>query len=282
MVTQARAEAAGRQAKSQVEGSEKYKGMARLGYASRGVVYLIVGGFAILAAVGGGGDTKGTKGALQSLLGEPFGMVLLGLIALGLFAYAAWRAVQAIADADGHGTDAKGLAIRGGLAVSAVTHTLLAIFAVSLMFGGGGSGGGDQGTQTWVAKLMGEPYGVWLVGLIGAAIAGAGIAHAIKGAKAKFEKRFKPGYDKMGWVRPVCRFGLVARGVVFLIIGGFFVHAAWTYDPSKAKGLSGALASLQQQPFGQILLGIVALGLLAFGIYSIVEAVYRRIGVQDA
>lgn len=279
MVTQARAEAAGRRARSEIEGSEKYKGLARLGYASRGIVYLIVGGFAVLAAFGGG-KTTGTKGALESLLGETFGIALLLVLTLGLVAYALWRAVQAIADADGHGTDAKGLTIRGGLAVSAVTHLLLGVFAASLIFGGGGGGsGGDQSTQSLVAKLMEQPYGVWLVGIVGLTVIGAGIAHIIKGAKAKFEKRFRPGYDHMGWVRPLCRFGLIARGVVFIMIGGFIVIAAWRYDPEQAKGLAGALQSLQRQPYGQVLLGIVAFGLVAFGLYSIVEAVYRRIGI---
>ncbi len=138
-----------------------------------------------------------------------------------------------------------------------------------------------KGTQGLVAKLMEQPFGVWLVGIVGIAVFGAGVAHIFKGVKAKFEKRFKPGYDKKGWVRPVCRFGLVARGVVFLIIGGFIVVAAWQYDPQEARGLAGALQTLQQQPYGQVLLAIVAFGLLAFGFYSIVEAVYRRIGVND-
>jgi len=286
MATQVKAQAAGQRAMSEAGDSDKYKWLARLGYASRGVVYLIVGGFAVTAAFGGG-KTTGTKGALESLLGEPFGIALLVVLTLGLVAYAGWRAVQAIADADGHGTDAKGLAVRGGLAVSAVTHIILAIYAASLTFDGSGSGSGSGGgsggggTQGWVSTLMEQPFGVWLVGIAGAAIAGAGIAHIIKGVKAKFEKRFSSNYNKAGWVRPLCRFGLVARGVVFMMVGGFIINAAWQYDPSEAKGLSGALDSLQQQPYGQVLLGIVALGLVAFGTYSIVEAVYRRIGMEQ-
>ena len=280
MVSQAQAEAAGRQALAEAKDSGKYKGLARLGYASRGVVYLIVGSFAVLAAFGSGRTTD-TKGALTSLMGGPWGIALLALVALGLLAFAAWRAVQGIADADGHGRDGKGLVIRGGLLVSAVTNLLLALFAVSLIFGGGGGSGGDGGTQSWIAKLMEEPFGQWLVGIVGAAVVGAGVAHIIKGWSAKFDKRFKPGYDKLGWVRPVCRFGLIARGVVFMIIGSFIGIAAWRYDPQQARGLSGALQALQEQPYGQVLLGIVALGLVAFGLYCWVEAVYRRIDVAQ-
>ena len=115
--------------------------LARSGYAARGIVYVIIGWLALVAAVGPGGQTTGSKGALQSMLGEPFGKVLLAIIAVGLLGYVAWRATQAIRDTDHHGTDPKGLAVRGGLAVSAVTHTLLAVFAISLIFGLGGSGG---------------------------------------------------------------------------------------------------------------------------------------------
>ena len=285
MSTQARAEMAGRQAADEAKSSDTLRLLARLGYAARGVVYLIVGSLAVMAAWGSGGQTTDTKGALQSLLDEPFGLALLAVLALGLLAFAGWRAVQAIADPDDQGTDGKGLAIRAGLAVSSVTHLLLAAFAASLAFGvqafggGGGTGGGTGGggTQGWIAQLMQQPYGVWLVGLVGVAVFGAGIAHIIKGWKAKFDKYFKPGYDKKGWVRPVCRFGLIARGFVFLIIGGFIVVAAWQHDPQEARGLSGALETLQAQPYGQILLGVVALGLVAFGIYCFVEAAYRRL-----
>jgi hypothetical protein len=241
---------------------------------------MIVGSFAVLAAFGGG-QTTDTKGALQSLMGGPWGVALLCLVALGLLAFAAWRAVQAIADADGHGRDGKALVIRGGLLVSAVTHLLLAIFAVSLIFGGGGGSSGDGGTQGWIAKLMEQPFGQWLVGVVGVAVVGGGIAQIIKGWTAKFDKRFKHGYDKFGWVRPLCRFGLMARGVVFLFIGGFIGIAAWRYDPQQARGLSGALQALQGQPYGQVLLGTVALGLVAFGLYCWVEAVYRRIDVTQ-
>lgn len=281
MATQARAEAAGRRIVSEAQNVDKFKTPARLGYAARGGVYLIVGALAVLAAMGSGGETTDTKGALQSLMGEPFGMVILALVAVGLLAFSGWRAVQAIADVDRHGSDAKAWVIRGGLLVSAVTHLLLAVFAASLIFGvGGGSGGaGGGGTQGWVAQLMQQPYGVWLVGLVGAAIVGAGIAQIIKGWQAKFEKRLDVSYDKLGWIRPICRFGLIARGVVFGIIGGFIIVAAWQHDPQEARGLSGALETLQGQPFGQVLLGIVALGLVAFGVYCFIEAAYRRLGI---
>jgi Domain of Unknown Function (DUF1206) len=252
--------------------------LARSGYAARGVVYLIVGYFAVLAAFGSGGGTTDTKGALTSLLGEPYGQVLLGIIAVGLFGYALWRLIQSLGDTDGHGTDAKGLAVRGGMIVSAMANTLLAIFALSLIAGWGtGGGGGDSGTQNWTAWLLQQPLGRWLVGLVGLAVIGAGIAHIVKGWQSRFEKYLRMDRDKLDKARPICRFGLIARGVVFLIIGGFLIVAAWEFSSAEARGLQGALETLQQQAYGWLLLGIVALGLVAFGVYSIVEAIWREI-----
>ncbi|HEX6144566.1 MAG TPA: DUF1206 domain-containing protein [Geminicoccaceae bacterium] len=254
--------------------------LARAGYAARGVVYIIIGYFAVLAAWGGGGgQTTDSKGALLSLLDEPFGTVLLGIVAVGLIGYALWRLIQGAMDTDGHGSDAKGLAIRGGLLISAVTHVLLAIFAFSLIFGwgSGGGGGGGGGTQDWTAWLMRQPYGRWLVALVGLAVLGAGIAHIVKGWKAKFEKYLRMDRQKLDTARPICRFGLIARGVVFLIIGALFLVAAWQIDPSQAQGLAGALQTLQEQAYGWVLLGVIALGLVAFGIYSLIEAIWRNI-----
>jgi hypothetical protein len=116
--------------------------LARIGYAARGVIYVIVGSFAALAALGRGDETPDSRGALVELLNAPFGKILLGMVAAGLVGYALWRAVQALLDADDHGTDMRGLVIRSGLAVSAVTHAALAVAAVGLIFGWGTGGSG--------------------------------------------------------------------------------------------------------------------------------------------
>lgn len=251
--------------------------LARGGYAARGVVYVLIGWLALVAAAGAGGRTAGSKGALQSMLGEPFGKVVLAIIAAGLLGYVAWRATRAIRDTDDHGTDPKGLAVRGGLAVSAVTHTLLAIFTIGLIFGFGGSGGESGGTEDWTAWLMQKPFGQWMVALVGCAVAGAGFAHICKGWQAGFEEHLEWSSDEQRIGRPICRFGLVMRGIAFLIIGGFLIAAAWQADPNQARGLSGALQMLQEQFFGWALLGIMAVGLIAFGVYSLIESVYRKV-----
>ena len=267
---------------------ERLPALARMGYAARGVIYVIVGGLAALAAWGGGqtaggGQATDSKGALLELLGAPFGKLLLALIAVGLLCYAAWRVAQAGFDADRHGTDAKGLAIRIGLGVSAVIHVGLAVFALSLItgWGSGGQSSGDESSREWTAWLMSQPYGRWLVAAVGLAVVGAGLAHLVKAYKASFVARFDMNPDERRIIVPVSRFGLTARGVVFIIIGGFFLLAAIQQDPNEARGLSGALRALQDQPYGWLLLAVVAVGLVMFGAYSLIEARYRRIQVPD-
>jgi hypothetical protein len=239
--------------------------LARAGYAARGVIYLIVGGLAALAAWGSGGRTTDGRGALIELLNAPFGKLLLAVVAAGLVCYAAWRSAQALLDADDHGTDTKGLAVRAGLAASAVIHLGLAVFALSLVAGwrsGSAQGGEDQASQEWTAWLLSQPYGRWLVVGVGIAVLGAGVAHFVKAWQARFERQFVMNANERRVITPLSRFGLAARGTVFLVVGGFFL-----------------LAALQNQPYGWMLLAVVALGLMAFGAYSLIESWYRQIHI---
>lgn len=252
---------------------------ARIGYVARGIVYLLVGGLAALAAFGQGGQTTGSRGALERLLTAPLGDFLLAAMALGLVGYAVWRCIQAIADTDHHGLGPRGVAIRGGLLVSATTHLLLAVFAISLIFtlggtSGGGSEGGSQGLASW---LMKQPFGRWLVTIVGIVVIGAGVAHGFKGAKATFDRHFNMPEHTQKWAYPLCRFGLIIRGVVFVLAGSFFVLAAYQFDPDEAGGMAEVFDSFRSQPFGTWMIGFVAVGLFAFGVYSVLEAIYRRV-----
>jgi Domain of Unknown Function (DUF1206) len=255
--------------------------LARLGYAARGAVSLIIGVLALLAALGRGGGATGSKGALQALFSQPLGAVLLGAVALGLFGFAMWRAFQSLLDADGRGTDAKAIMVRIGQAVSAIIYVGLGVFALSLLFGWGqGGGGGEDSARDWTAWLLAQPFGRWLVGGVGLAVAGAALGMGYKAWTASFRQHLAA--DAPGWVTSLGRVGYVARGIVFLVIGGFLLLAAWQSDASEARGLGGALAALQAQPFGQALFGLVAAGLAAFGAFEFAEARYRRIGAPDA
>lgn len=248
--------------------------IARWGYAARGVVYLIVGGLALLAAIGSGGRTTDTKGALSEILGQPFGHILLALVAFGLMSYAIWRGVQAVWDSDRHGNDIKGLTIRAAFVVSSITHLGLAFSALSLVFGWGASGDDSKQHLGW---LLTSTAGQVAVGVAGLVVIGVGIAHAYKGLVVDFEHRFDLERLTRRWLLPVCRFGLIARGAVFVIVGGFLTVAAWQAKAEHIKGLDGALNAVAEQPYGPVLLAVVALGLFAFGIYGVTEAWARRI-----
>jgi hypothetical protein len=254
--------------------------MARCGYATKGVVYVIVGVLAVMTAIGAGGATKDSSGALATIAQQPFGRILVGLTALGLFGYVIWRFVQAVLDPERKGTDVKAIFARIGFAISGIVYASLAFLAGRMALSGGGGGGGDSSKQALTAKLMSQPFGIWLVGIVGAVVIGVGLYHFYRAYKAKFMADYQSGAmsaTERQWAKRIGRFGLSARGVTFAIIGFFFISAALRADPSQAKGLSGALDTLARQPYGPWLLGLVALGLVAYGVYCFSQARYRRI-----
>jgi hypothetical protein len=256
--------------------------LARLGYGARGVVYGLVGGLALLAASGSGGQTGGSRSALQTLLSQPFGKVWLFLIAIGLLGFCVWRIAEAVTDADRHGSDAKGLGVRGAHLVSGVIYAGLALSAFGLALGSGGGGGGeDQAAQGWTAWLLSQPFGRWLVGLIGAGVMGAGLGFIWKAWRGDVAQHLALPAERRDWFVSLGRMGFAARGVVFVMIGGFLILAAWRSSSEEVHGLGGALQALQQQPYGWILLGLTALGLFAFGVFGLIQARYRRIDAPD-
>lgn len=259
---------------------------ARVGYAMKGVVYLIIGWLAVQLAVGAGGRTTDQRGALQTVYAQPLGKFLLGVVAIGLIGFAIWCFLQAWFDTEGKGKDAKGIIARIGYAVVGVTYALLAFGAFQLVAGTGSSTTSKSttsSTQDVTAQLLKQPPGVALVVILGLITLAVACYLFYKAYSAQFQRRLqltglsaqlKKGLIFLG------RFGYAALGVVFSIIGIFFIVAAVQHNPHEAKGLDSVLQTLlQQQPFGPLLLGIVALGLIAYGIYSFVEARYRRVGV---
>jgi hypothetical protein len=262
--------------------SNPVEALARFGYGARGVVYGLVGGLALLAAIGSGGQTGGSRSALQTLLTQPFGKLWLVLIALGLFGFCAWRVLEALTDADRRGSDAKGWGIRGAHLISGIIYAGLAVSALNLALGREGSGGGeDKAAQDWTAWLMSQPFGQWLVGFVGLAVAGAGLAFIWKAWRGKVAERLSLPGDKRDWFVTLGRMGFAARGVVFLMIGGFLILAALHASSSDVHGLGGALQALQRQPYGWVLLALTALGLFAFGLFGLVQACYRHIDAPD-
>ncbi|XHX78813.1 MAG: DUF1206 domain-containing protein [Stenomitos frigidus ULC029] len=256
--------------------------LARVGYAAKGTVYFVVGLLAAQTAIGSGGETTSTSGALEEIVAQPFGKVLLGLIAIGLMGYVFWRLVQTVLDPEHQGEklSLKRVAQRLGYAVSAFSYGSLALTAIGLLFSVGGGEGNSLTTEDWTARFLSQPFGQWLVGLAGGLTVIVGLYHLYNAYQAKFMQKFKqhqmsPTEHK--WTKRAGQFGIAARGLMFSLIGLFLILAAWQSKAAQARGFGGVLATLEHQPFGSWLLGIVALGLISYSIYALVEARYRHI-----
>jgi hypothetical protein len=254
--------------------------LARFGYAAKGVVYVLIGSLAAYGAFKGTGDSAtDSRGALTQVVHQPYGRTMLGVVAAGLAAYALWRVVQALRDTEDKGTSWKGLSIRTGYACIGVVYLGLSYSAVQLILGHGAGKGSDETTKGWTAFALMFPLGQLFVGLVGLGVIGFGLWQCYKAFTAKFRRKWKR-HEMSEQARSLAtragQVGLVARGIVFGIIGLFLIQAAWWARAEEARGLSGALRALEQQPYGPYVLGAVALGLVAYGLYMFVEARYRR------
>lgn len=256
--------------------------LARLGYAAKGIVYLIVGGLAAKVALGEGGKTTDRNGALRAIHEQPFGKVLLAIVAIGLVGYALWSLIQAVLDPDHQGTDPKGIAARVGYAAVGVSYAALALAAAQLAIGTGNGGkSSDTQTRDWTARLLELPFGPFLVvlaGLVVIIIAGYLFYRAYAADFKKTLDLGEMGSESREWVITLGRAGYATLGVVFGIVGVFLIVAALRNNAGATKGLGGALGELAQQPYGHVLLGIVAIGLIAYGVFSLAQARYRRLG----
>ena len=263
--------------------SETVEKIARIGFLTKAVLYVIIGVVAIQAAFEGG-QAEGSKGVMQMIAEQPFGRFLLGATMVGLFAYALYRAVEAVLDPWGRRTDENRIAKRIGYGVSAAIHASLGIWAASFLWGTGG-GAGSGGKQAWTAKLLAAPGGQFLVGAIGVAVLGVALYQVHKAYKQKFMENFDRSHMSQKEVkaaRGVGIAGLTARGVVFAIMGWFLIRAAVRFDPNQVEGLGGVLRSIATAGYGPWLLGLVALGLLAYGIYCAFMARYGRVQSASA
>jgi uncharacterized membrane protein YidH (DUF202 family) len=249
---------------------------ARLGYAARGLLYAIIAVTSLSLALGTGGETQGSEGALHTLAGQPYGSVLLWVVTVGLAGYALWRLVQVFTNHEDN--LAKSLWMRAYYAIRAVLYGLLAWTAFGIVSNAGSSGGGGSDRKTLVAKGLELPGGRWIVAGVGLAIVGYGLWQWYRVATKRWEDKMKP---MSGGVKTLVDtagiVGYLGRGVVFGVIGGYLVQAGLNAEPDKAMGLDGALSALAGAGYGPWLLGVVAIGLLGFSVFSFAESKYRRI-----
>ena len=258
--------------------------LARFGYAAKGTIYALVGILAVQAAFNWGGKVTGTTGAFETIANQPFGKVMLFLIAVGLVGYVIWRAVAAIFDPEHDENGAKNVLRRLTYAVSALVYGSLAIAAFRIALSSDSSSGSSGGSNQQTAALLSQPFGRWLVGLVAASAVAYGFYCIYRGIKTKFRKKLKlseMSQTEESWAIRIGRFGLISKGIVSTIVGYFFAQAARSSDASEAKNTAGALQVIQQQPFGAVLMGIIAFGMLAYGLHLIIQARYRRISPEQ-
>jgi hypothetical protein len=256
--------------------SSAFELLSRAGFVARGLIYAIIGILALKLALGHGGKLTDQKGALHTVAQQPFGKVLLTLLAIGLGGYSLWRLVRA---AIGHGPEGSDSGFdRVAAFASGIAYGVMCFLAVEILLGAGGGSGDSVKKST--AGVLGWPAGTWIVGIAGVVLIGVALYQGYRGITQKFLDESK--VEEMGpqvkkWISRLGTFGHLARMVVFGLVGIFVVKAAIDYKPSKAVGLDGALAKIVHHSYGPFLLGIVATGLIAFAVYSLSDARYRRI-----
>jgi hypothetical protein len=253
--------------------------LARVGLLAKGASFAIVGGLAIALAAGEGGKAASREGALATIGTETAGKILLVLLAFGFAAYAAWRFSEPfLEDADDDGVKKYGK-WAGWIAQGAI-YAALTYGTIQILLGSGGNHSQDAKAHKATAELLSWPAGTWLVGIAGAAIAGVGFYNGYRGVSRKFREDWKTGdmsRTACKWGTRVGVVGLLARMVVFGLIGWFLIKAAVEFNATEAIGLDGALRKLVHQSYGPFLLGLTAAGLIAYGAFCVVEARYRDV-----
>lgn len=258
----------------------------RAGYGGRALVYGVVAGFS-LYAIWRGGDAQGTSEALRRLETETWGTGVLLAIALGLLAYMVWRCVDAAWDLEDYGRGLKGLVARTGQVITGLIHGALGVAAGALVFtsgtgsgagnGSGGDaagGGGSSSIADLTGKLMTDPGGQIAVAVAGGLTVAAGLYYLLKAVRQSYLRMLRANRFTLNWNR-LLQVGVAAQGVAVTIIGGLLAWAAWQNDPSEAGGVGRSFEWLAGQPYGQVLTTALAAGLLLFGLFCLVNALYR-------
>jgi hypothetical protein len=270
--------AAGARSKArEVQDSTAFEGLARLGLAARGVVWLVIGLLALSVLLGGHDRRTDQQGALQEIASKPFGTALLVVLAVGFASYAAWRAVTAAVGHQDESEERKRLAKRIWSAAKAILYAGFAI--TTLRFVISHPTGGDR-TSSFTADAMKHTGGRWVVGLVGVAVVVTGVAMVVRALQGKHVKKLEQQKVPDGLQRAaksVGTVGLSGRGLVVGLIGSFLLRAAVTFDPAKAKGLDAALQTLAGQPYGRVLLAVAVVAVLGYAAWCFVEAAYRRL-----
>ena len=252
---------------------------ARVGYGARGFVYVSLGVITLLAALDIGGRAVGTHGAVVWLAGQPFGRVWLVALGLGLWAFVAWRVLQAIFDADREGRKARALLLRAGQAVSGLFYAILALGVFELLDEVQPNMAAEDvaENQRKAAMLLDLPFGDALLIVVGLVVTAVGVGNIVKGVRSDFGETLACSRRLCRPLTLIARAGYIARGVAYLPLALLVVLAGWHARASEVGSFGSSLDALEAQPGGSLMLGATAVGLVAFGTFAFVEARFRRI-----
>lgn len=249
--------------------------LGRMGYAVKGVVYVVMGLLATQAAIEEGHGSTDAREALITIGQAPFGKISLIIVAVGLFGYAAWRLVSAAMDAERRGDSPTGASIRIGAAFRGLVYASLGAWTLRYL-ASQTSANTDQ-SRSLTRRVLDLPGGRWIVMAVGLAFIGYAIYQVYRAWSGKFLKRLalNGNHKTEMWVRHIGRFGIVARAVVFGMIGVLFINSGWKFDPSSAGGIRHSLNAISRQPFGEYAFAVIAAGLIAFGLFELATARFR-------
>ncbi|MBX9459916.1 MAG: DUF1206 domain-containing protein [Brevundimonas sp.] len=252
---------------------------ARVGFGARGFVYLSVGLLVLFATLGLIGDAVGVRGALEWLSQRPLGRIWMLLVGIGLTAFVLWRMLQSLFDADHEGTSRHGLMTRMSQLFSGLSYAALAL-AAFVLFAGPRASDPSQGvaeSRERAAMMLDLPFGRWLLIAAGLAILGIGVANVVKAWREDFSEYLDCSVRMCRRVTPLARFGHVARGLAYLPLAGLVVLAGWHARAEEVTSFGAALEAVERRTAGSWIVGLIALGFVAFGAFSFIEARFRRI-----
>jgi hypothetical protein len=252
--------------------------LGRAGYAAKGIVYVVMGALAAKAALGAGGKTTDTRGAIGVIGDGPMGTIALVAIGIGLIGYMLWRLIAAATDAEGEGDQPTKLVVRGAQAARGIAYGVLGVQALRAL---DGADVGSQGAAArhWTARLLDMPFGRALVVGAGLGVLGYAAYQVYRACSDKAKRHLDlagAGPTQAIWIVRLGRFGIVARAVVFAMIGVFLLRAGMQKDSGEAGGIAQSLQALGNASYGRLVLALVAFGLIAYGVYQLATARYRH------
>ena len=251
--------------------------IVRIGYAAKGVIYLLIGTLALRLALGDGGRLTDSSGALRTIVEQPFGLALVAIIAVGILAYAGWEITEAIADAKRKGTNTAGLMDRGLSIIKGVVYGAVGLEALRLVLG---ARSGSRNADDYARTAMQFPLGGILLAFVGIGVALYGLKQLAMAWKSEFDDDLNEQHLRREggtWAVNIGRAGIGARGVILVVVGAAVARAGFVERPSEASGMTEAMWTLFAQPYGRWLLAAVAAGLICFGIFQVLHARYARL-----